>query len=44
MAKWTKALGEGYVLSKSQVKQDLSIVVNDYFNKRAIQKEINEER
>ena len=31
--KWTKAFGEGYVLTKKQVKQNLLTVVNDYYKK-----------
>ena len=31
--KWTKAFGEGYVLSINQVKLKLLTVVNDYHNK-----------
>ena len=33
IAKWTKALGEGYVISKSKVKQNYLIVVIDYLKK-----------
>ena len=30
-AKWTKAFGKGYVISKTKVKQNLLVVVIDYF-------------
>ena len=33
IAKWTKAYGEKYVLSITQVKQNLLTVVYDHFNK-----------
>ena len=29
---WTKAFGEGGVTSKTKVKQNLLVVVNDHFN------------
>ena len=33
ISKWTKAFGEGYVISKTLVKRKLLLVVNDYFKK-----------
>ena len=33
ISKWTKAFGEGYVISKTKVKRNLLALVNDYFKK-----------